>query len=365
MLKEAGLLEYVFCFFLLNFCYLIAIGTSKRKTPLVLPWLLILIYCVYGGCWDPDYYSLEESFNADMKEGKDIIYPFLSMISFGSYSIFRFYIWGLATYLFSVACSKFKLKPNISSFVLIFFFLLSFSYARASLGMAFYFCGLSIIMNNKKRIPAFFLWGLLLILLSFTAHRSMAILIALTPLAFFKMTKKRLIALCVMAIVIGTGVSIIFAQLSEGEMLLADNALFESFNKSAYVYSKLGEDTERNWKFILTRILSYSAYYVGILSLIAIFVKKIDLVSSKILGLMTISIVLVLIGSSLMAQGTLGANVAGYRILYMTGIPIVIMLTYAYQNGFIKRKKLFWVFLPSILYSESFIFGKILSLLSK
>ena len=58
----------------------------------------------------------------------------------------------------------------------------------------------------------------------------------------------------------------------------------------------------------------------------------------------------------------LGLWVIGYRYLYMTGIPICIIITYMYQTKLLSDKALKFILLPSLLYAELFIFGKILTL---
>ncbi len=327
----------------------------------------MLFFCVFA-YWDIDYFGLYGDFLIMNRGGahRDVIYPWLVKISFGSYTLFRFYIWGIAELLFYKAVKLLGLDRNLTIYVMIMNFMLLFSYARASLGMSFYFYGITCFAMSKSKGKGVLVM-LLCFLFSYFSHRSMLILIALTPLFFVKLNTRRLILFGIVffAALIPLSRYILLSSASGDALVGGDE--FSEFNAAAQQYANYDESylREDNWKFTLIKRLRNLSVIVGVvLSAFIILRKKnkifVDAYMNRLL-MLSIGIVLVAI-TFLIQTSSYGSEIIGYRILYMAGIPVVLMLSYLYENGLCSWKTLHWAFLPSILFQEGFIIGKIISL---
>lgn len=357
--------QYWFNLLLLNICIVVSYLNAKKVNVKKASWWLMLLFCLFA-FWDIDYFGLRADFeNINQGESyRDFLYPFLSKISFGSYTVFRFYIWGLAELLFYKTIKLLGLNRNLTIYVMIMNFMLLFSFARASLGMAFYFYGLTYFAMSERNGKGIFVM-LLCFLFSFFSHRSMAVLIVLTPLFFIKMNKARLFGILFLLFVVIVPLSR-YVLLYQASVDVDGSGALGSLQSSAQFYSYLGVDIveEENWKFALIKMLRNFSIIVGtiVVSLVLLKNKNRKLVSPFMNHLLALTIGVVLIAVSFLVQNTFGSDIIGYRILYMAGIPIVLLLSYSVQNGYCSWKLLHLAFLPSFLFQEGFIVGKILSL---
>ena len=361
-LQETDLLGFAFCFVLLNICYLVSSKHKFNKQPSSLPWLLAFIFCIFG-VWSADYFTFNDDFHQGFPDFRDVLYPYLTYISFDLYPLFRFYIWGLSLLFFSLSCKRLKFNRNLSICVLIFFYLMSFSYPRAILGMASYFYGLTILKNPSKDRIRDICNVALLFFFSFLAHRSMVILIALTPLTYIKLSKKLLFAILVISPLIASLALGLIGNIAEGADYFNNVAALENFNTTAEIISSLGDEDAWNWKFMLSRVLDYSGYYVVLIFVSYVFLfsthsGKIPAFFNQMLVILWLLAILAIV---FMIQKLGGLMILGYRLLYMNGIPLCLCMIYILQKRMCKWKTALFVFLPAILYSESYLFGKILT----
>lgn len=174
----------------------------SNKTPII--WIIITVFCVYAG-WDTDYqhyYMIyqqiyENIFSIFDSHMEIAYYPFITL-SLGNYSLFRFYIWGLAALLAVLTLKRLDLNNNTAAITFASFNLLYFSYARVSLAILIYIYGLMLFCQQRNAWKIITkLWGLILVLTSILFHKSMLFMILLTPLAFIRMTKPKVV-LCIM-----------------------------------------------------------------------------------------------------------------------------------------------------------------------
>ena len=89
------------------------------------------------------------------------------------YLQFRMIVWGLALGLFVFTLKRLQLNLGVALFFFCSIYLITFSYARASLAMSLLFAGYSLLWeHNKKAALKNRLIGLSLIGLSFFCHKS-------------------------------------------------------------------------------------------------------------------------------------------------------------------------------------------------
>lgn len=350
--------EYIFNFILMNICLVSGYLNRYKQMKQLAPWILTLFFCLYA-FWDEDYFSFAEGFYHGLKDFRDLLYPPLLAISFGSYILFRFYIWGIALLLYYKTTKRFKLKANIAIYVFIFFFLLTFSYARVSLGMACYFYGLSFLLipQNDSLTKRVFC-TLCLFIIAFMAHRSMFFLIFLTPICYLRVSKWTVIGALILVPCIAYSLNYVISYVATGG-IMAESAVSEAANH----YTQYVSPQTMNWKYKLVTDVHYWGFYIGVLSIIykLFFKHHQSSVPLYIVRLIPLIIIIQIIAICLINSNSFGLWIIGYRFLYMTGIPLCLIIAFLDQNHIFNKKWLRIIFFCPILYSEAFILGKILS----
>lgn len=318
---------------------------------------MVLIFCLFA-FWDTDFFTFRRGFYTNFVSAKDPLYEQIASFAFDSYTLFRFLVWGVALYIYRCICKRFELSYNISIYIFTFFFLLTFSYARVSLAMVCFFYGLSFMIKpdcNSISRRAFII--VIFFLLAFWAHRSILVLILISPISLIPLTKKWLYLLLLIIPVF------VFVLNITVEHFLAAESVTGTFSSSAQHYVKLKTEMNFNWKYSLMIYLRNSSFYIAVCFLIWKFViQNMGNADCYVYKLLTITFVMLIISSSffiISSSVSFGLFIIGYRYLYMLGIPLCILLTYAYENNYCSKRSINWILIPSLLYSEGFILGKI------
>lgn len=149
--------------FLLLFILFIALYYKKnivlnpqkniRVGQLVLSILLIVIVSASSGS---DWFSYQQMvWNYDFSNGAtnygEPVYGYIARFTERNYLLFRLIVWGGAFLCALQAFKRMRINVNMAAFMLIAAFLLRFNYARASLGMAIYFLGLSFLISPYRK----------------------------------------------------------------------------------------------------------------------------------------------------------------------------------------------------------------------
>ena len=351
--------EYIFDFILLNICLCISYNYRNSKIPTFLPWFLTLIFCLYA-FWDTDYFTFAFGFSRGLPNVRDFIYPYLAYISFDSYIIFRLYIWGIGIILYYYTSKRFNIRRNLAIFIFISFFLLTFSYARASLGMAFYFYGLSFLLIKKGKTIKRMIIMISFFTLAFMAHRSMVFLIALTPLTLFNLRKSHL--WLILALI---PLFVFIIHYFTEYIALGGIGGNSDLTTSASKYASFSHEQKMNWKYMIVTWLHYMGFYIALIYILyyVYFAKHRVILPTFINRLLPFLITISIISFILITSPAMGLWIIGYRFLYMTGIPLCCIIGYMYQNRLISTQVLNLLMMTPILYSECFILGKIISLM--
>ncbi|MBR4952419.1 MAG: EpsG family protein [Alistipes sp.] len=359
--KEATQNQYIFNFVWMNLVFIVAYFNRNRKAPIFFTWMLILIFVLYA-FWDTDYFSFRYIFHTSLEGFRDPFYYYISLISFNSYTIFRLLIWGTGLLLFHKTAKRFNLRSNYTAYIFVIFFLLTFSYARVSLGMALYFYGLSYLLKpNQQNQFGSFVWGLIFIGCSYWGHRSMLALILLTPIAFINLNKRNLITILVIGTLASGLAATLLSDIITGTLKLDTD--FGGAGEAAEQYANIEVEIEYNWKFTLMRYLRFASFYIAIAYAVwkSVFTKYNKVISNEIKRLILISLCIMIFAVSFMVLPSWGAEIIGYRYLYMLGIPVCLILSYFGSKNIASPRTIQMLLILAFLYSEGFIFGKILS----
>lgn len=354
---EPTLQDYWICFIFLNSLIYIGYYNMNKIKTISITWILALVFCVFFAKWETDYFSYYRGFYNLSKDYRDPLYYYIKVISLDSYYIWRTIVWGGALLLFYKTCKRLKLSANIVLCIFAVFFLMTFSYARASLSMASYFYGLSFFVCKPKK----YLLGLIFIAFSYFAHRSALPLIIFTPFAFVNFNKKIIVFLL-------SCLPICFFVVSS----LMNNFLNASFATGAFVdsaqhYAEFDRsDLNLNWKFeLVTKLRNYSFYVLYVYILYRYFIKKDNIKISEEMKRYFAITTIILYFSSLFIFNTNAVgmtNIIGQRYAYFAGIPLCLLLAHLVQNGFCTKKMMKIVMFMAFVYMEGWLLGKIASL---
>ena len=357
---EATLGEFIFSFILYNFTFLLGFIAFKSKHKMRIPWILSLIFFLFA-FWDTDYYSYKNFFSHPDENFRDPLYYYLTFMCFNSYIIFRLIIWGGALLLFHKTIKRYALSENYTVFIFIGLFLLSFSTGRVCLSMSSYFYGLSflLIKGDNNRIKNI-LNASIFIILSYLAHRSILPLIIAIPLINIGFTKKKyFLMFCflpVLVLMIKFGLNYIVSVNDTGEGNL------QELSASVYSYATI-DDFKYNWKFTLIRIIRECSFYCSTLFVSYIIFKEKNRfkISSSIVQLLLILVLINFVAIAFRIADVGIASKMSERYLYMSGIPICIILSYLHKYKFITKYSLYKLLFLCLLWGEAFFIGKIYS----
>ena len=308
---------------------------SQKKTPNV--WMLLFaLLLIISACIDTDWFHYREMvYDYDVvigasNYGEPIYRYFIDWVG-QNYLLFRLIVWGLAFLLTCIAFRRFEVNINLAVFFLIAVFLIKFNYARATLGMASFYVGLSYLIKPRKGhlvfsliCVALFFWG------AYEFHHSMLILIILAPLVVFLPMDKPLILLVVLL-----ALPFIASILNESFVLV------DQFDNE-YISEKLNRNLERessraNVFGIIQSAISYGVFIIPIIVNSVVLSKNHRCVSSTMIKMYRVTISIVILAISFLFMG-LESRLFVYRILFMSFIPLTILTVYLFENRLMNRK---------------------------
>lgn len=305
---------------------------SNRLNPFFA--LLVLIY-VLTSFYNGDYWHYKAFMRYDdfWRPSEDI-YDFLANLVGRNYLLYRLVVWGLAFYLLIKIFRRFNLNQNYS---LLYFFILYisvFDYARASLAMTIYFLGFTYMIKPIcGKLLTSKIFGMALMLSSYFFHHSMIVLIILYLMRYAPINKK-IIVLCLVLIPnIGLLLLYVFNMLTG---LNADS--LELVMMKIDGYSVL-ETEDVSLLENMRLIWHYSTFFIPFI--IVIYKMVFSLPKHKypayIFDLCKISLGIIIFSSSCLFLG-FNNNVLFYRTLYMSMIPLTVLICYLNEKGCITFK---------------------------
>ena len=341
----------VYCFILFMLLILTSFSTctkihiarnySLRKRQFFLVGVAIFsVTCFING----DFYHYSEMVhNYDFLDIKanhgEPVYGYIINFLHNNYFMFRIVVWGGATYLLSKTIQQLGLDDYKIIFYLFTSYILTFAYARASLAFGFYYYGIALICSSKKSNWQI-IKGLLLLICSYYFHYSMVVVIALTPIIFLPFNWKTI------------GLTFLFIPLFFSifkdviSSALIDNIFFENEDLSnLFVQHAQREFAEVNWKGQIYEWSNYLTYFIPliVLTYCGYFKKKINF-PFYIAALFKISFALTILAVMFLFLDIEG-KVFFYRVLFMTFIPLSILVYYYAEHRIIKRKTFMYLIL--------------------
>lgn len=310
----------------------------------------VFIYCLTSFT-NGDYYHYYEYVKGlkkvNTERGLEPIYQYLILFLHNNYLLFRVCVWGLALILYIKTLERFGVNINLALFFLLACFLNTFSYARATLGMAMFFYGYAMFYNPKSMSTIEKIVGIIFMFISMTFHRSMSIMIVIWLFTLVVPFNKRVIVLMLGILPI----SIFVVQNMFGHFLEIGYMPDDILLRKANGYSQKVTQTS-NWKGLLQMFLQYSTFYIPLIlmSLRFWFKPSLIVVEKKFLHLGKLVFMTIYLATIFLFIVSTN-QVFFYRVLFMTMIPVTILITYMIDWELLDFRCYKFVVCLGILYS--------------
>ena len=324
---------------------------------------------------DADFFHYYETMSeyknqlfVDQERGLEVVYQYLIGFINGNYFLFRLIVWGSSLLLVVFAANKLRVDVCQTLFLLFIGFILTFSYARASLAMAVFSVGVVIICNAlqgtiKKRIFSV-IFGLAIIAGSIYFHRSMIPMFVVSICWVLMPWKRKIaghslwlfpifVALCAIVMDNVFKELFVFANAFEDEMGVLDKA---------ELYAEQ-ESVVHNINGYIRLFLHYSSFYVPFVLISNVFrnKEKLQSVDSRIIWLYQIVFLIYVMSSSILFLD-FDSRVFFYRFLYVAFIPMSILIASVKNSGLLSRRQYLWIVAIFIISNLFQLFASVYSL---
>lgn len=297
--------------------------------------LYFIIYVVFY-CIGNDYFSYRDwIYVRDFAFwGKEMVYVVLVLFcrllpTNYPYEFFRLIVWGSAILIVYLSAWQYRKHFN-PGLVIVFLFILyssTFSYARASLAMSVYFAGLSLFFNAQRRIVKIF--AIILAASSYFFHHEMIVGIGLLPCLFIPFEKKRVLFLSLFGILIA-----LIALSFFGFKVDYLNSVFDNDDISSQI-ENFSDKEQRTFR--LSTLVGYLTHFYPFYLITKILWKKkapysVTKMYRIIYGILVVSIAFMVVSGP--------RSVFTYRVLFISMIPLTLLIDYCYCIGYLKQKQL-------------------------
>ena len=275
--------------------------------------------------------------------GLEMPYQYIIYYLSGNYFLFRLTVWG-GSLLLVVLCSRiYGTSAYSTMFLILAGFLIIFSYARATLAMSLYTLGAIIICQSSEHRGALLtkLIGIGITALSFYFHRSMLPIIVVTILLILLPYKRNFarVSLYMFPIMVFL-FSMLLREAFDEFTLIANTTMDDEtgiIRKMEYYTEETTAKSNFNGYIALT--LKYSTFYIPLL-LIAITLQSSEIVKhvkTRGVYLYLFTYFIIVIATSMLFIG-IDNDVLFYRYLFMSFIPLCILISYLRQNEILSVK---------------------------
>lgn len=305
----------------------------------------IVTFCTLGDFYHMMMHLHSKGFTEDSTNfGVEYVYGVIGALVGKNYFLFRLIIFGGAYAVYCKTAKRFSIDPYYAAIYIYIAHVILFSYARATLAMALYYWGLSFICEPSKKMKWLgYVFGLILIVFCRVFHTSSIVMIVSTLAILIPLRKWSIIILLVSI----PSVAIIFKD------------YFESFVESGvaddYLANKFDRYVDRESSVGIARIIidtfSYASFYIPLFfSTTAIFFKnKYSKIPNSILRLYKVTFMLMFVSATFLFFGETFYTFY-YRVLYMSMIPLTILILRLYKENYMSRQALFLCVAPGVPY---------------
>ncbi len=294
----------------------------------------IILYAVT--MWIPgDWFSYQEWVKTPytLNEDKEAPYIFLRTFLNHNYLLFRIVVWGGAAFMLSLAFRLLRLDVKSGLFFFFSMFALLFSYARVSLAMAFFFLGYCLVIQviEEKKNPILLLGGAALMVVSVYFHRSMIVPLALSLISLIPFKKKTILLYVILAAVFFYVGSKYFNYFLAEGYISNDDLLWKLDSVSSE------NELQRNLNGNIKEFLKYASVFVPFVCITFALSRKESRMNLPVKVYKLYYFVLFVIASALAMLIAFPNIVFFYRTLYMSIMPMSIILSFLYQYNLLRK----------------------------
>lgn len=316
---------------------------TKRdiETKFFLP-LLLIIYIITAFT-DGDfshYQMMVKDYGGPGSTGLERVYEYVIELTNQNYLLFRTVVFGTMVLLLLKMFNNYQIDKFSSIYFLFAVYIGTLAYSRASVGMTFFFLGLSFLYSDKPRVIKIIL-GALLVVASYFFHRSCIILIPLALLGLLPINKQTIPIILVtifllFSVLKGLASDLIVNIMSSENEELAQKAEIYASESSGHFSGNIIAWIMHIWDFGVYYVLFFfDAYYI---------LNHRGKISKSILSVFNVTFGILLFAVLIYFFDMTSAAMY-YRYLFMLMLPTTIMSTYLYQKRIMPLKKfqfLFW-----------------------
>lgn len=331
--------------------------TTNNSRSRYLFWLLFLGIFAVTYAIDSDFFHYKEivySTREVLDYGLELLYQHIILFINNSYLLFRIIVFGGAALIYYFVLSRFDIDKAVGVLLMIIVFGGIFSYARATLAFSIYYLGLSFVipqggLRNNRSInilikPSSLIIGFGLIASSYFFHRSMLILIAITPFAFLKLEKKSVYIIALIGPLVLYSVRAIMEDIFS---FLTFDAVIDQKITSTYADAV---ESNANWRGVLGIILHYGKYVLSFFMISVSVFKNQSRVNRKVLHLYSFYVALTYV--AILCYPLFEGNIIYmHRFLNMTIVPNIVIIAYLYKNKYMPPRHLLWIIYWSVFSS--------------
>ena len=313
--------------------------------------LLLFALTAFVGADFFHYYEFMSEYRGqvfgDQELGLESFYQYLINYIDGNYFIFRLVVWGGSLALIVTATRLFGANVYHTLFVILAGFIVTYSYARATLAMSVFSLGIVIICTANKHKKGIIktIIGIAIVACSIYFHRSMLPMIVVAACWLLLPCKKQLsryslLLFPIIVVIVSNILKIVFAEVIDMVGMIDDESGF--LQKTEYYVEQ--ETVDVNTNGIIRLVFHYANFYLPFLILGKVFSEKTALqnISSECVKLYQIVYLIYAFATSFLFLGV-GSSVFFDRYLYMSFIPLSILITYMKDSGVLSNKRYLWI----------------------
>lgn len=305
------------------------------------------------------YYELMSEYKGHIVDednvGIEKVYQYLIYFIDGDYFLFRLAVWGAALIVTVLSARCFQLNVYHTLFVIFAGFIITFSYARATLAMSIFSLGaaISCVASEYKNRKKYFqiALGLAIIASSMYFHRSMLPVIAIAVCGILMPWKKlfsrySLWLFPLFVIVLSIVVRVVFEELAHIANAWNDDET-GTLDKMEHYRTAVGAQSNING--YITLVVQYISYYLPLAIIANVFRSSdvLNAIDKRVVSLYIIVYWIFVLASSFLFID-FDSNTLFYRYLYMTFIPLSMLIVYMKDKGILSRTQYLWMVVSMI-----------------
>ena len=349
----------LYCFLLYCFLLLISLKGNvvelytkdnyRTRTVLLFCGLLLFALTSFVGDDFFHYYDFMSEYRGqvfgDQEFGLEAFYQYLISYIDGNYFLFRLVVWGGSLVLTTYATKKFDANIYHTLYLILAGFIITFSYARATLAMATFYVGAVLVSvaseENIKKRAIHTILGFAIMACSMYFHRSMLAVLALAFCWLFIPWKKQITRFSLLLFPILVMIcSFIMKTAFEELFVVANTVEDDSGTLLRAEYYAEQDVVVNNVNGLIRLAFHYAAFYLPffIIGITTLSKGVVEQMSKRSIWLYQIIFLIFIFATSfLFMEADMGTLLDRY--LYMSFIPMTILIAYMKDSGLLKRER--------------------------